>query len=127
MQRFRLLTMMAFILMFAVVSAPAWAFDAKKLVGTWSYEKTETNLTGKKPFAMKVFSEWLMTFNADGTYREKSKLGDKQKPEVSGTYQVQGDLIVRSENAVKMRILALTDRELVITSAANTKIFFKKK
>jgi hypothetical protein len=125
MRRVHSLTTLAFIIVFAV--APARAFDAKKLVGAWTYEKTETNLTGKKPFAMKVFSEWLMTFNDDGTYLERSRLGDRQKPDVSGTYQVQGDLIVRSKNAVKMQILALTDRELVITSARNTKIFFKKK
>ncbi len=113
------------VVVFAV--APVRAMDAKKLVGTWTYEKTETNLTGTKPFAMKVFAEWLMTFNADGTYLEKTKLGDKKEPDVRGAYRVQGDLIVRSENPVKMRILVLTDRELVITSAANTKIFFKRK
>ncbi len=118
-------TLISAVIIFAV--APARAMDAKKLVGTWSYEKTETNLTGTKPFAMKVFSEWLMTLNADGTYLEKTKLGDKREPDVKGTYRVQGDLILRSQNPVKMRILVLTDRELVITSAVNTKIFFKRK
>jgi hypothetical protein len=125
MHMLRSCTLMAVVLIFA--AAPSWSVDAKKLIGSWSYEKTETNLTGKKPFSMKVFSDWMITFKADGTYSEQSKLGDKKQPDVNGTYQVKSDMIVRSKNAVTMQILVLNEKELVITSAKNTKIFFKKK
>lgn len=122
--------LMSLITMFSGISfiygGDVQKIDLNILQGTWSYEKTESNMTGKG-ITLKVYQEWLITFNANGSYVEKSRLGDKNNPEVKGTYQVKGDLISRSKNKVLMKVLVLNEKELVITSAKNTKIFFIKK
>jgi hypothetical protein len=112
-----------------IISLPSFSFDNSKLIGTWSYEKTETNFSGRpKPVSMKVFNTWFMTFNNDNTYSEETKIQPNANVKtVKGKYIVLGDVIERSENKVRMKILVLNDRELVTTSVNNSKIYFKRK
>ena len=100
----------------------------KKIVGTWSYDHTESSMFSDKAISLKVFKEWNITFNADGTYEESSLMGAQTTPTaVKGTYTFKDNKIIRDKNPMPLEIISETKDELVFSSVKNTKQFFKKK
>jgi hypothetical protein len=100
----------------------------KKIIGTWSYDHTESKMLSDKAITLKVFNEWIITFKADGTYDEQSLLGAQKTPTVvNGTYTLKGNTIVRSKNPLPLEIISVTGDELVFSSVKNVNQYFKKK
>ena len=100
----------------------------KKIIGTWSYDHTESKMFSDRAITLKVFNEWTITFKADGTYEEKAVMGAAKAPDVaSGTYTFKDNKIIRSKNPMPLEIISVTKDELVFSSVKNTKQFFKKK
>ncbi len=121
------ITVLALALALAAVSGCKGGMD-KKIIGTWSYDRTESKMFSDKAITLKVFKEWLITFKADGTYEESSIMGAQKTPTVvSGTYTLKGNTITRSKNPMPMEIVSVTGDELVITNVKNVNQFFKKK
>jgi hypothetical protein len=101
---------------------------AGKIVGTWSYDHTESSMFSDKAITLKVFKEWLITFKADGTYEESSLMGAQTTPTTAkGTYTLKDNAIVRSANPMPLEIISVTKDELVFSSVKGTKQIFKKK
>lgn len=102
--------------------------QAGKIIGTWSYDHTESKMFSDKAITLKVFKEWLITFKADGTYEEQSLMGAQTAPTTAkGTYTLKGDTIVRSANPMPLNIITVTGDELVFSSVKNVNQYFKKK
>jgi hypothetical protein len=100
----------------------------KQIIGTWSYDHTESKMFSDRAISMKVFNEWIITFKADGTYEEKAVMGAAKAPDVaSGTYTFKDNKIVRSKNPMPLEIIKATGDELVFSSVKNVNQFFKKK
>jgi hypothetical protein len=102
--------------------------NAGKIVGTWSYDHTESSMFSDKAISLKVFKEWNITFKADGTYEESSLMGAQTTPTaVKGTYTFKDNKIIRDKNPMPLEIISVTKDELIFSSVKNTKQIFKKK
>lgn len=100
----------------------------KKIIGTWSYDHTESKMFSDRAITLKVFNEWTITFKADGTYEEKAVMGAAKAPDVaSGTYTFKDNKIIRSKNPMPLEIIKVTGDELVFSSVKNVNQYFKKK
>ncbi|HOT45830.1 MAG TPA: hypothetical protein PLM53_01890 [Spirochaetota bacterium] len=100
----------------------------KKIIGTWSYDHTESKMFSDRAITMKVFNEWTITFKADGTYEERAVMDAAKAPDVaSGTYTFKDNKIIRSKNPMPLEIIRVTGDELVFSSVKNVNQFFKKK
>lgn len=117
-----------FALVLAAGSGCGKGGTAGKIIGTWSYDHTESRMISDRAISIKVFNEWTITFKSDGTYEEKAIMATQKTPDVAnGTYTLKGNTIIRSKNPMPLEIIKVTKDELVLSSVKNVSQFFKKK